>query len=377
MGKIGNLIHGLKPPMLMVLSQVMFAGVNVMYKFAANDGMNLRIIIAYRFMFATAVMVPLALILERKSLGEINGMVLFYAFLCGLFGGAVGQNLYLQSLVYTSATFVSAMINLAPAITFILAIFFKLEKLGLGTVAGKAKVLGTLLGIGGAMVFTFYKGVEINIWSTHVNLLHHHQQSTGGPGPSSNDPGRFILGAFLGLLSCISFALWLIIQAKMSVRFPYLNSSTALMCIMGSIQGTIVALCTERDWSQWKLGWNIRLLTVAFAGIMGSAFMVFLVSWGIRLRGPLYASIFNPLGLVFVAIAGSLILDEKLHMGSILGGILIVCGLYVVLWGKAKEMKQNTRLVPATHESERTQEVDQIENKERAEAVPHNITIQP
>ncbi|EOX97421.1 Mtn21-like protein, putative isoform 2 [Theobroma cacao] len=324
MGKIGNLIHGLKPPMLMVLSQVMFAGVNVMYKFAANDGMNLRIIIAYRFMFATAVMVPLALILERKSLGEINGMVLFYAFLCGLFGGAVGQNLYLQSLVYTSATFVSAMINLAPAITFILAIFFKLEKLGLGTVAGKAKVLGTLLGIGGAMVFTFYKGVEINIWSTHVNLLHHHQQSTGGPGPSSNDPGRFILGAFLGLLSCISFALWLIIQ-----------------------------------------------------GIMGSAFMVFLVSWGIRLRGPLYASIFNPLGLVFVAIAGSLILDEKLHMGSILGGILIVCGLYVVLWGKAKEMKQNTRLVPATHESERTQEVDQIENKERAEAVPHNITIQP
>ncbi|XP_017970565.1 PREDICTED: WAT1-related protein At1g68170 isoform X2 [Theobroma cacao] len=348
-----------------------------MYKFAANDGMNLRIIIAYRFMFATAVMVPLALILERKSLGEINGMVLFYAFLCGLFGGAVGQNLYLQSLVYTSATFVSAMINLAPAITFILAIFFKLEKLDLGTVAGKAKVLGTLLGIGGAMVFTFYKGVEINIWSTHVNLLHHHQQSTGGPGPSSNDPGRFILGAFLGLLSCISFALWLIIQAKMSVRFPYLNSSTALMCIMGSIQGTIVALCTERDWSQWKLGWNIRLLTVAFAGIMGSAFMVFLVSWGIRLRGPLYASIFNPLGLVFVAIAGSLILDEKLHMGSILGGILIVCGLYVVLWGKAKEMKQNTRLVPATHESERTQEVDQIENKERAEAVPHNITIQP
>ncbi|XP_021286739.1 WAT1-related protein At1g68170 [Herrania umbratica] len=377
MGKIGNIIHGLKPPMLMVVSQVMFAGVNVMYKFAANDGMNLRIIIAYRFIFATAVMVPLALILERKSLGEINGMVLFYAFLCGLFGGALGQNLYLQSLVYTSATFVSAMINLAPAITFILAILFKLEKLGLGTVAGKAKVLGTLLGIGGAMVFTFYKGVEINIWSTHVNLLHHHQQSTGSPGPSSNDPGRFILGAFLGLLSCISFALWLIIQAKMNARFPYLNSSTALMCIMGSIQGTIVALCTERDWSQWKLGWNIRLLSVAFAGIMGSALMVFLVSWGIRLRGPLYASIFNPLGLVFVAIAGSLILDEKLHLGSILGGMLIVCGLYVVLWGKAREMKQNTRLVPTTNESEGTQEVDQMENKERAEAFPHNITIQP
>ncbi|XVE48718.1 hypothetical protein DITRI_Ditri01bG0024700 [Diplodiscus trichospermus] len=347
MGRIANIVPGLKPAILMVLVQVIFAGINVMSKLAANDGMNLRIMVAYRFMFATVVMMPLALFLERKSLRKISWMVLFQAFLCGLFGGSLGQGLYLQSLVYTSATFVSAMVNLSPAVTFILGICFKLEKLAIGTLAGKAKVLGTLIGIGGAMIFIFYKGIDITIWSTNVNLLHHRQPG-GSPGHSSNDTGKFILGAFLGLLSCISFVLWLIIQAKMIVKFPYHYSTTALMCIMGSIQGAVFALCTEKDSSQWKLGWNVRLLAVAYLGIMGSALMVFMVSWGVHLRGPLYASIFNPLGLVFVAIVGSLLLDEKLHLGSVIGAVLIVMGLYVVLWGKGKELKKMNQLVPSS-----------------------------
>ncbi|MFQ6648763.1 hypothetical protein Gotur_020898 [Gossypium turneri] len=382
MSRIANIFHSIKPPLLMVLVQIIFAGVNVMYKLAADDGMSLRLIVVYRFMFATVIMVPLALIFERKSLKKINRKVLLQAFLCGLFGGSLGQNLYLQSLVHTSATFVAAMINLAPAFTFILAIFNydnRMEKLAIRTNAGKAKVCGTLLGIGGAMVFTFYKGIDINIWSTNVNLLKHHHQQVG-PRHSYHGTGHFIIGAFFGLLSCISFSLWLINQAKMSVGFPYLYSSTALMCLMGSIQGALYAVCTVRDWNQWKLGWNVRLLAVAFVGIMGSALLVFLVSWAVRLKGPLYAAIFNPLGLVFVAIVGSLLLDEKLHLGSIIGGLMIVCGVYVVLWGKAKEMKQKTQLVPVPTVDEESNEIEedkQSENKETDEEQEHEGTETP
>jgi len=32
---------------------------------------------------------------------------------------------------------------------------------------------------------------------------------------------------------------------------------------------------------------------------------------------------------------------------SVIGAVLIVCGLYVVLWGKSKEMKKKNQLVPA------------------------------
>nr|KJB77834.1 hypothetical protein B456_012G160100 [Gossypium raimondii] len=207
-----------------------------------------------------------------------------------------------------------------------------MEKLAIRTNAGKAKVCETLLGIGGAMVFTFYKGININIWSTNVNLLKHHHRQQVGLGPSYHGTGHFIIGVFFSLLSC----------AKMSVEFPYLYSSTALMRLMGSIQGALYA----------KLGWNVRLLAVAFVGIIGSALFVFLVSWAVRLKGPLYAAIFNPLGLVLVAVVGSLLHDEKLHLGSIIGGLMIICEVYIymVLWGRAKEMKQQTQVDEESNE---------------------------
>ena len=65
MKDIGNVVQGLKPALVMVAVQVPFAGVNVLYKLALNDGMSFRGIIAYRFLFATAFIAPLALILER------------------------------------------------------------------------------------------------------------------------------------------------------------------------------------------------------------------------------------------------------------------------------------------------------------------------
>ncbi|MBA0607706.1 hypothetical protein Godav_019973 [Gossypium davidsonii] len=340
MGEIIKILHGLKHAMLMVVIQVIFAGVNVLYKLAANDGMSLRIIVAYRFLFATAVMVPLALLVDRER-PKLTWTILLQAFLCALLGGTLSQNLYIESMALTSATFVSAMANLTPAITFIMAIIMGLEKLGFRTMSGRAKVLGTVIGIGGAMLLTFYKGLQINMGSTHFHLLLPH-------GPiSSNAPStnHHLLGALLALTSCISYSLWLNIQAKMSENYPCYYSSTALICIIGTIQAVVFALCMEKDMSQWKLGWNIRLLTVAYSGILASGLVFSVVSWCVRMKGPLYVSVFSPLMVVLVALAGSLFLEEKLYLGSIIGAVLIVMGLYVVLWGKAKETKVVNKLV--------------------------------
>ncbi|XVE67322.1 hypothetical protein DITRI_Ditri08aG0151400 [Diplodiscus trichospermus] len=349
MGQMINILHGLKPAMLMVVVQVVFAGVNVLYKVAANDGMSLRIIVAYRFIFASAVMIPLALIVERKR-PKLTWTVLIQAFFCGLLGGSLSQNLYIESMMLTSVTFVSAMSNLIPATTFIIAITIGLEKLAFGTMAGRAKVMGTLIGIGGAMLLTFYKGVPVNMGSTHVDLLRHGSHgaaAASAPASSHSSSTHHLLGALLALGGCFTYALWLNIQAKMSEKYPCYYSSTALICIMGAIQATIFALCTEKDKSQWKLGWNIRLLTVAYTGILASGLMYSLLSWCVRMKGPLYASVFSPLLLILLALAGSLFLEEKLHLGSVIGAVLIVIGLYLVLWGKGKEMNKMNRLVPS------------------------------
>ncbi|RVW24761.1 WAT1-related protein [Vitis vinifera] len=286
-GKLVCLFEGLKPTIAMVMIQITFGGIHVLYKLAKNDGMSMKIMIAYRMIFATASMVPLALILERDSRPRLTGRIFFLGFVLGMFGGSLTHNLYVESLVLTSATFVAAMTNLTPALTFIMAI---------------------ILSIGGAMIFTFYKGIGINVWTTNINLLHHHAMTT-----SKQTSAKEALGALLGVGSGVSIAIWMIIQAKLSKVYPP-YSATALTSICASIQSVAYAMCTE-EWAAWKLGWNIRLLTVVYTGVIGSGLMIALMAWVARMRGALFISSFYPLLLIIVAIVGSLMLDELLHLG--------------------------------------------------------------
>ena len=45
---------------------------------------------------------------------------------------------------------------------------------------------------------------------------------------------------------------------------------------------------------------------------MAIGIVVIIIAWCIQMRGPLFASIFNPLMLVLVAITSSLMLNENL-----------------------------------------------------------------
>lgn len=141
------------------------------------------------------------------------------------------------------------------------------------------------------MLLTFYRGVEVEIWSTNVDLLHHQNQAITAP--NRTQPSQLLLGSLLAVFSCLSYALWLILQVtscelespswpfsstryitfdfdcgqlqtKMGETYPCQYTSTALITSMASIQAVGFALCTERDWTQWKLGWNVRLLAVAY-----------------------------------------------------------------------------------------------------------------
>ncbi|KAM1311582.1 hypothetical protein PS2_008035 [Malus domestica] len=331
-----SVVQGLKPVMMMLVVQASYVGMNISYKLVAEVGMNFTILVAYRNMFSAALMLPLALIFERKR-PKLTLGILFQGFISGLLGATMAQNFYIESLGLTSATYAVAFNNLIPVITFLIALCFRMEKLALGTHAGRAKVVGTLVCVGGTMIFTFYKGHEIVIWSTDVNLLrkYSHQSSQ----VLHRNTRTQLLGSVLALCSSISFALWLIFQKKMTRDYPCQYSSTALMSIMASIQSTAFALCKERDWSQWKLGWGIKLFTAVYSGVITSGLVLTLTAWCVLMRGPLFVAIFNPLGLLLVALAATLLLDEKLHLGSILGGVLIICGLYMVLWSQREELK--------------------------------------
>ena len=251
----------------------------------------------------------------------------------------MAQNLYIAGMKFTSATFASATTNLLPAWTFVIALAFRYERLDIRAFSSQAKVTGTLLGIGGAMLLTFYKGADITPWNSHVNLV----ASSGASAAAHHQPpvleadANRVMGSLLCISSCVFYALWLILQAKLSKDYPFHYSSTALMCVMSTLQSVAFALWTHRDVAQWRLGLDVRLLSVAYSGVLASGVMLVVLSWCVKKRGPLFASVFNPLMLLVVAVLSSLLLGEKLYLGSALGAVLIVVGLYAVLWGKGRE----------------------------------------
>nr|TKW23735.1 hypothetical protein SEVIR_3G006700v2 [Setaria viridis] len=209
----------------------------------------------------------------------------------------------------TSATFASATTNLIPAATFVLALIFRYERLAIRTFSGQAKLAGTLLGVGGAMLLTFYKGADVTPWHSSVNLVaHQHRQQLEVVAEATNR----VMGSLLCISSCFFYAIWLILQAKLSKEYPFHYSSTALMCAMSTLQSVAFALCYDRDPGQWRLGFDVRLLSVVYSGVLAS-------------------------GVMLVVLSCSLLLGEKLHLGSALGAVLIVMGLYAVLWGKGRE----------------------------------------
>ncbi|CAM0951447.1 unnamed protein product [Alopecurus aequalis] len=83
-------------------------------------------------------------------------------------------------------------------------------------------------------------------------------------------------------------------------------------------------------------------------GVFASGANFFMQSWCIAVKGPLYSAIFTPVSAVITVILSTLFLHEELHIGSVLGAITIIFGLYVVLWGKAGDEKSEKLAIHRT-----------------------------
>lgn len=75
--------------------------------------------------------------------------------------------------------------------------------------------------------------------------------------------------------------------------------------------------------------------------MVGSGLCYVSMSWCVEQRGPVFTAAFSPFIQIFIAVFDISILHEQIHMGSVIGSILIIAGLYTLLWGKSYEAKQN------------------------------------
>ncbi|PRQ60609.1 putative EamA domain-containing protein [Rosa chinensis] len=330
MGFVKNWFKWSQLVLAMVMVQMFVAGMNLLSKVILSEGSFIFALMAYRHVVAAICVAPFALCLERIKEQKLGWLVWFWLFVNALTGITAAMALFYYGLRDTTATYAANFLNLIPIATFLLSTITGIEKLNLKTRAGKIKCLGVIVCVGGAVTTSLYKG-EAFYLVHHSNNHHHITVDTSY--------AHWARGTIMLFCSCFSYSTWFIAQVKLLKIFPLKYWATMLMCIMAALQSTVIGLCLDTSTASWSIGWNLQLVTILYSGALATAATFCLLSWAISAQGPLYPPMFNPLSLIFVAISGALILGEEIRMGTLLGMIMIILGLYSFLWGKRKETK--------------------------------------
>ncbi|MFS7961461.1 putative EamA domain-containing protein [Helianthus anomalus] len=114
-----------KPFMFMVFLQTSYAVNGLVVKSALNKGLNHYIFAVYRNAIAALFFGPLAFFLERNVRPKMTIFIFLKIMLLGLLEPVLDQNLFFAGMKLTTATFATAMCNIVPAITFVMAWIFR------------------------------------------------------------------------------------------------------------------------------------------------------------------------------------------------------------------------------------------------------------
>ncbi|XP_047342224.1 WAT1-related protein At1g21890-like [Impatiens glandulifera] len=327
-----------KPYLGIISLQFGYAGMYIITMVSLKKGMSHYILVVYRHLVATLVIAPFALFLERKTRPKLTLSIFLKITLLGLLEPVIEQNLYYVGMKYTSATFAAATVNILPAITFIMAVIFRIERVNLKQLHSIAKVIGTAITVMGAMVMTLYKGPIVNIlWYSSADGTSHHDDG----GAASGSDHHWAIGTIMLLACIVGWSGFFILQSITLKQYPAELSLTTLICLMGMLQGTAVALAFERDMSAWIIGFDSKLLAAVYSGVVCSGIAYYVQGVVNKSRGPVFITAFSPLSMIITAILGAIVLAEKVHLGSLIGAMIIVVGLYSVVWGKSKDPLPN------------------------------------
>ncbi|XP_057853592.2 WAT1-related protein At5g07050-like [Cryptomeria japonica] len=346
-----------------------YAGMVILTKISLNNGISLFVLLVYRHIIATLALAPFAFFIERKVQRKMTFPIFCKIAVLGLLG-PLNQTLYYMGLKFSSPTFGGALNNLLPATTFLIALIFRLERINVREIRSEAKIVGTIVCVSGAMFMTLYKGAPVPMpWSLH----HHHDSSNAVASHDGNND--MVKGCLFFITSVFAWSSLFVLQASVLKKYSAQLSLVTLICLMGTVLSAAVTLALERRPSAWAIGFDMNLLTAIYSGVMGSGLAYYVQGVCMRLKGPVFATAFIPLTMIITAIMDSIILHQNIYLGSVLGGVVIVIGLYGVLWGKAKDSKfpsfDRSEILPTCHSDNDKNNVVSIEKIE----VPVDATV--
>lgn len=173
------------------------------------------------------------------------------------------------------------------------------------TKAGVAKVIGTVLSVGGALLLSFYHGKPTGLRESSIHWRYADKMERSSSPVSG---ASLFLGPLALIGSALVWSVWFIIQvsiviinhlnyyniyfstvlsflsrskgyvklnvyawfvlsfqADISKSYPAPYTSSFYMCFMASIQCVAIALCREHRLSDWALHNHMRLISALYA----------------------------------------------------------------------------------------------------------------
>ncbi|XP_020532172.1 WAT1-related protein At2g39510-like [Amborella trichopoda] len=176
----------------------------------------------------------------------------------------------------------------------------RLEKVNVKSIRNIARKLGTVVCLGGAVVLRFIKGPSID-FVKHLKTPKFLYDILF-PNSSVVSKSNWTLGLIFLVLSDVGYLTW---AFKV---YPAPLSLTVMILFVGTIQTDIIVVIFD----------------------------------SIKKKGPIFASAFSPLCIVIVAVMEPILLKLDIYVGSIVRIVMVICGLYSLFWGKAKDKEDES-----------------------------------
>ncbi|KKI89060.1 multidrug transporter [Bacillus sp. SA1-12] len=239
----------------------------------------------------------LLLLLVQRIRLKVSITYIPHLIVLGILGVFVHQVLQATALLTIDASSAGWLISFSPIFTVILSILFLNEKISM------IKASGMILAITGVLLVTTTRSGQSFEFAMNI-------------------------GFFLMILSTLNWAVYSVLLKSLRIPYPPLLV-TFYMCLLGLIL-TTPFLIRNRGWESLSLLTNTEWAHLLFLGVFVSGIAYWY--WGKALEGleASKVSMFLYLEPITTLIAAVFLLQEKIFLISVTGGIIIIIGVIIV-----------------------------------------------